>query len=160
MTQFGSAQLTNAKFYGSAGMASLQAMLEHANRYGLKYIFVHDPYYEPLLSFVGWRTFDTLDSGDITACSNCDVLPALKLQSDAFPAPCQGFLLVILSIVVSFLALILHLLLPTSVCRRPPRWQWARRWAPGLARGLPAVPRRVGVLRGGSPAGTPRPTVG
>jgi hypothetical protein len=35
MTHYGSAQLTNAKFYGSAGMASLRAMLEHANRYGL-----------------------------------------------------------------------------------------------------------------------------
>ena len=55
MTHYGSAQLTNAKFYGSAGMASLRAMLEHANRYGLKYIFVHDRYYEPLLTFAGWR---------------------------------------------------------------------------------------------------------
>jgi hypothetical protein len=45
MTHYGSAQLTNAKFYGTAGMASLRAMLEHANRYGLKYIFVHDSYY-------------------------------------------------------------------------------------------------------------------
>ena len=51
MTHYGSAQLTNAKFYGSAGMASLRAMLEHANRYGLKYVFVHDQYYEPLLTF-------------------------------------------------------------------------------------------------------------
>jgi len=43
MTHYGSAQLTNAKFYGTAGMSALRAMLEHANRYGLKYIFVHDP---------------------------------------------------------------------------------------------------------------------
>ena len=42
MTHYGSAQLTNAKFYGTAGMSALRAMLEHANRYGLKYIFVHD----------------------------------------------------------------------------------------------------------------------
>ena len=39
MTHYGSAQLTNAKFYGSAGMASLRAMLEHANRYGLEIHF-------------------------------------------------------------------------------------------------------------------------
>ena len=53
MTRYGSAQLTNSKFYGTAGMSSLRAMLEHANRYGLKYIFLHDRYYEPLLTFVG-----------------------------------------------------------------------------------------------------------
>ena len=55
MTQYGSAQLTNAKFYATAGMESLRAMLKHANQYGLKYIFVHDSYYEPLLTFAGWR---------------------------------------------------------------------------------------------------------
>jgi uncharacterized membrane protein len=67
MTHYGSAQMTNAKFYGSAGMASLRAMLEHANRYGLKYVFVHDSYYEPLLTFVGWRKIETFDNGEITA---------------------------------------------------------------------------------------------
>ena len=62
MTHYGSAQLTNAKFYGSAGMASLRAMLEHANRYGLKYIFVHDRYYEPLLTFAGWRKTESFNA--------------------------------------------------------------------------------------------------
>ena len=76
MTHYGSAQLTNAKFYGSAGMASLRSMLEHANRYGLKYIFVHDPYYEPLLTFVGWRKIETFNNGEITAWSKDDVPPA------------------------------------------------------------------------------------
>ena len=92
MTHYGSAQLTNAKFYGSAGMASLRAMLEHANRYGLKYIFVHDPYYEPLLTFVGWRKIETFDNGEITAWSKEDVPPAHKIPSDAIPAPWQGLL--------------------------------------------------------------------
>jgi hypothetical protein len=36
-----------------AGMDSLRAMLQHANHYGLKFIFVHDPFYEPLLVFGG-----------------------------------------------------------------------------------------------------------
>jgi hypothetical protein len=112
MTHFGSAQLTNAKFYGSAGMASLRAMLEHANRYGLKYIFVHDPYYEPLLTFVGWRKIETFGTGEITAWSKDDVPPAHKIESDAVPAPWQGFLWGILPIGVSFLAIFLELLLP------------------------------------------------
>ncbi len=112
MTHYGSAQLTNAKFYGSAGMASLRAMLEHANRYGLKYIFVHDPYYEPLLTFVGWRKIETFDNGEITAWSKDDVPPAHRIPSDAVPAPWQGLLWGTLPIGVSFLAIFLELLLP------------------------------------------------
>jgi hypothetical protein len=118
MTHYGSAQLTNAKFYGTAGMSSLRAMLEHANRYGLKYIFVHDPYYEPLLTFVGWRKIETFDNGEITAWSKEDVPPAHKIESDAMPAPWQGLLWGILPIGVSFLAISLELLLPTG--RRVP----------------------------------------
>jgi hypothetical protein len=111
MTQYGSAQLTNAKFYGSAGMASLRAMLEHANRYGLKYIFVHDTYYEPLLTFAGWRKIETFDNGEITAWSKDDVPPAHRIQSDAVPAPWQGLLWGTLPIGISFLAIFLEVLL-------------------------------------------------
>jgi hypothetical protein len=92
-------------------MASLRAMLEHANRYGLKYIFVHDPYYEPLLTFVGWRKIETFNNGDITAWSKEDVPPAHRIESDAIPAPWQGLLWGILPIGVSFLAIFLELLL-------------------------------------------------
>lgn len=112
MTHYGSAQLTNAKFYGSAGMASLRAMLEHANRYGLKYVFVHDPYYEPLLTFVGWRKIETFGTGEITAWSKEDVPPAHKIPSDAMPPAWQGLMWGILPIGVSFLAIFLELLLP------------------------------------------------
>jgi hypothetical protein len=118
MTHYGSAQLTNAKFYGSAGMASLRAMLEHANRYGLKYIFVHDSYYEPLLTFVGWRKIETFNNGDITAWSKDDVPPAHKITSDAMPPAWQGFLWGILPIGVSFLAIFLEIFLPER--RRAP----------------------------------------
>jgi hypothetical protein len=112
MTHYGSAQLTNAKFYGSAGMAALREMLEHANRYGLKYIFVHDPYYEPLLTFVGWRKIETFNNGEITAWSKEDVPPAHKIESDAVPPAWQGLIWGIFPIGVSFLAIFLELLLP------------------------------------------------
>jgi len=118
MTNYGSAQLTNSKFYGSAGMASLRAMLEHANRYGLKYIFVHDAYYEPLLTFVGWRKIETFDNGAITAWSKDDVPPAHRIESDAMPTPWQGVLWGTLPIGVSFLAIFLEFLLPNP--RRVP----------------------------------------
>lgn len=118
MTHYGSAQLTNAKFYGSAGMASLRAMLEHANRYGLKFIFVHDPYYEPLLTFVGWRKIETFDNGEITTWSKEDVPPAHQIFSDAVPPAWQGLMWGILPISVSFLAILLEFFLPER--RRAP----------------------------------------
>ncbi len=114
MTQYGSAQLTNAKFYGSAGMASLRAMLEHANRYGLKYIFVHDRYYEPLLTFAGWRQTESFDNGQITAWAKDDVPPAHEIQSDAIPPAWVGLLWGTLPIGVSILAMFLELLLPAG----------------------------------------------
>lgn len=114
MTQYGSAQLTNAKFYGSAGMASLRAMLEHANRYGLKYIFVHDSYYEPLLTFVGWRKTETFDNGEITAWSKDDVPPAHRIDSDAIPPAWMGLMWGTLPVGVSILAMFLVLFLPAS----------------------------------------------
>jgi hypothetical protein len=112
MTGYGSAQLNSAKFYGNAGMASLRAMLEHANRYGLKFVFVHDPYYEPLLTFAGWRKIETYDSGEITAWSKDDVPPAHRVESDAVPAPWVGLMWGILPVGSSLLAIALVLLLP------------------------------------------------
>src|SRR5579864_2535623 len=113
MTHYGSAQLTNAKFYGTAGMASLRAMLEHANRYGLKYIFVHDSYYEPLLTFVGWRKIETFGHGEITAWSKEDVPPAHQIYSDAIPPAWMGLMWGTLPIGVSVLAMFLVILLPS-----------------------------------------------
>jgi hypothetical protein len=111
LTQYGSAQLTSAKYFGSAGMASLRAMLKHANHYGLKFIFVHDPYYEPLLAFAGWRQIDSFNSGSITVWSKDDVPPARPVQSDAMPAPWQGLIWGILPIGCSFLAILLAIFL-------------------------------------------------
>lgn len=111
-TQYGTGQLTSAKYYGTAGMASLRAMLEHANRYGLKYIFVRDPYYDPLLVFAGWRKIDTFDSGLITVWSKESVPPAHPIPSDAMPAPWQGVLWGTLPMATSIFAILFVLLLP------------------------------------------------
>src|SRR5215469_11903195 len=112
MTRFGAAQLTSAKFFGSAGMDSLRAMLQHANRYGLKFIFVHDTFYNPLLVFAGWRQIETYESGAITAWSKDDVPPARKIPSDSVPAPWEGLLWGTLPIGSSILAILFALLLP------------------------------------------------
>jgi hypothetical protein len=112
MTRFGAAQLTSAKFFGAAGMDSLRAMLQHANRYGLKFIFVHDTFYNPLLVFAGWRQIETYESGAITAWSKDDVPPARKIPSDSVPAPWEGLLWGTLPIGTSILAILFALLLP------------------------------------------------
>jgi hypothetical protein len=116
MTSYGAAQLTSAKFFGTAGMDSLRAMLNHANRYGLKFIFVHDPYYDPLLVFAGWRQIETFDGGTITVWSKDDVPPARAIESDAIPAPWQGLLWGILPVGSAVLTVLLLVLLPD---RRP-----------------------------------------
>ncbi|PYV59102.1 MAG: hypothetical protein DMG91_02305 [Acidobacteria bacterium] len=112
MTHYGSAQLTSSKFFGTAGMESLRAMLKHANNYGLKYIFVHDPYYEPMIAFAGWRQIESYDSGSITVWSKEDVPPARPIQSDAMPTPLEGLLWGTLPMGSSILAIVLAILLP------------------------------------------------
>jgi hypothetical protein len=112
MTRYGSAQLTSSKFFGTAGMESLRAMLKHANNYGLKYIFVHDPYYEPMIAFAGWRQIETYDSGSITVWSKEDVPPARSIQSDAMPTAFEGLMWGILPMGSSILAIVLAILLP------------------------------------------------
>jgi hypothetical protein len=111
MTRYGSAQLTSAKFFGVAGMDSLRAMLQHANHYGLKFIFVHDPFYEPLLVFGGWRQVESYESGAITVWSKDDALPARVIPSDAVPAPWEGLIWGILPIGSSILAILFVLFL-------------------------------------------------
>jgi len=118
MTRFGAAQLTSAKFFGAAGMDSLRAMLQHANRYGLKFIFVHDPFYNPLLVFAGWRQVETYNSGAITAWSKDDVPPARKITSDSVPAPWEGLIWGLLPIGSSILAILFALLLPEPAVAR------------------------------------------
>jgi hypothetical protein len=112
MTRYGSAQLTSSKYFGTAGMESLRAMLKRANYYGLKYIFVHDPYYEPILAFAGWRQIESYDSGSITAWSKEDVPPAKTIETDAMPAPWEGLLWGILPLACSILAMLFALLIP------------------------------------------------
>ena len=61
-------------------MESLRAVLKHANSYGLKYIFVRDRYYEPLLAFAGWRQAESYDNGNVTLWTKEDVPPARKID--------------------------------------------------------------------------------
>jgi hypothetical protein len=110
MTTYGSAQLTNSKYYGANGMESLRAMLKHAGRYGLKYIFVRDKYYEPLLAFAGWRQSEVYDDGAVTLWTKDDVPPARPEEVGFVPPLWHGVMWGILPIGSSILALLAVLL--------------------------------------------------
>lgn len=78
---FGVSHLDAAKDYGSEGMEALRAVLKHANQYGLKFIFVRDRYYEPLIAFAGWRKVEVYENGNVTLWSKEDVPPARDLRT-------------------------------------------------------------------------------
>jgi hypothetical protein len=119
LTHYGTAQLTSAKFFGSQGMESLRAMLKHADHYGLKFIFIHDPYYDPLVGFAGWQRVESFDAGAITVWAKDDVPPARTISSDAIPSAWQGLLWGILPIATSILAILFALFLPDRHLIRP-----------------------------------------
>ncbi len=112
MTQHGAAQLTNSKYYGTSGMEALRAMLKHADRYGLKWVFVRDPFYEPLLAFAGWRKVDALNWGTVGVWAKDDVPPAQPIELNARPAPWEGLAWGTLPIASSLLAIFLVVALP------------------------------------------------
>lgn len=93
-------------------MAALRMMLRHAAHYGLKYIFIHDPYYEPLVSFAGWQQVESYDNGSITVWSREDIPPAHPIPSDAMPTALEGLMWGTLPLASSILAILFALLMP------------------------------------------------
>jgi hypothetical protein len=67
-------------------------MLTHADHYGLKWVFVRDHYYDPLLSFAGWRQVDSLEDKAITVWSKDGVPPAMPVNAPQMPARWEGFM--------------------------------------------------------------------
>ncbi len=112
MTKYGSAALTNSKYYGTHGMESLRAILKHANQYGLRYVFVRDKWYEPLLAFSGYRKIEVYDDGQVALWSKDDVPPAHKMEFGSPPPAWQGIMWGTLPIGSSIFALLAVLLLP------------------------------------------------
>ena len=92
LTSFGGAALTSAKYFAKPGLDSLRAMLDHADRYGLKWVIVRDPYYDPLLYFAGWRQVDQLNDGTITVWGKDGVAPATPMNASQIPPRWQGIL--------------------------------------------------------------------
>ena len=111
LTRYGGGALTSSKYFGTAGLDALRAMLMHADHYGLKWVFVRDEYYDPLLAFAGWRPVDHLNDDTITIWSKDGVPPAQPLNAPQIPPHWQGVMWGIFPFGSSIVA-ILVLLIP------------------------------------------------
>lgn len=110
LTHYSGGALTDAKYFGAGGLDSLNAMLRHADRYGLKWVFVHDPYYDPLLAFAGWRQVDSLDDNTVTVWGKDGIPPATPMNAAQMPPHWQGILWGTLPFGSSILAILVMLI--------------------------------------------------
>jgi hypothetical protein len=110
LTSYGAGALTSAKYFGQPGLDALRAMLTHADHYGLKWVFVRDHYYDPLLSFAGWRPVDSLENKTITVWNKDGVPPALPINAPQMPPHWQGMMWGILPFGSSLLAILVILI--------------------------------------------------
>jgi len=110
LTHYGAGALTSSKYFGEPGLDALRAMLMHADHYGLKWVFVRDHYYDPLLSFAGWRQVDGLEDKTITVWSKDGVPPALPVNAPQIPPHWQGLMWGVLPFGSSILAILVVLI--------------------------------------------------
>ena len=119
LTHYGAGALTSSKYFGKPGLDALRAIMAHANHYGLKWVFVRDNFYDPLLAFAGWRPVDKLENETITVWSKDGVPPAIPLNAPQIPPHWQGIMWGILPFGSSILAIIV-IMIPEK--RRNARW--------------------------------------
>ncbi len=110
LTRYGGGALTSSKYFGKPGLDALRAMLMHADVYGLKWVFVRDHYYDPLLSFAGWRPVDSLEDQTITVWGKDGVPPATPVNAPQMPPRWQGLMWGILPFGSGILAILVVLL--------------------------------------------------
>ena len=110
LTEYGVGSLSNSKYFGKSGLDALGAMLRHADHYGLKWVFLRDPYYEPLLVFAGWRKVDDLEDRTISVWSKEGAPPATPVNPSQVPPAWQGLMWGTLPIGSSIFALLLVLI--------------------------------------------------
>jgi hypothetical protein len=130
LTANGAGALTNTKYFGRPGLDALRAILYHADYYGLKWVFVRDPYYNPLLTFAGYRKVDDLEDKTISIWSKEGAPPAVPVNTKLIPPHWQGLLWGTLPFGSSLLALLV-LLIPE------------RRWGQGEESDSPAASEPV-----------------
>lgn len=110
LTRYGAGALTSSKYYGTPGLNALRAILQHAHQYGLKWVLVRDHYYDPLLSFAGWRPVDSLEDDTIIIWSKDGVPPYVPVNAPQMPPHWQGLMWGTLPIGSSILAILVVLI--------------------------------------------------
>jgi len=110
LTSHAGGALTSSKYFGKDGMDALRAILQHADHYGLKWVIVRDSYYDPLLSFAGWRPVDNLEDKTIAIWSKDGVPPATPVNSPQMPPHWQGVMWGTLPFGSSLLAILVVLI--------------------------------------------------
>ena len=92
LMMYGGGPITDSKYYGQPGMDSLRAILRHADKYGIKWVFSYDHYYDPLLHFAGWTPVGKLENGTVIIWSKYGVPPATPVNSPQIPPVWQGIM--------------------------------------------------------------------
>ncbi len=110
LMRYGGGPLTDSKYYGEQGMDALRAILKHADQYGIKWVFVRDHSYDPLLYFAGWRAVDSLNDNTITVWTKDGVPPATPINAPQIPPHWQGLMWGICPFGSSILAILLLLI--------------------------------------------------
>ncbi|MBX3082877.1 MAG: hypothetical protein KF716_14670 [Anaerolineae bacterium] len=110
-------RLDGAKYTSIPGLGSLQQFVTNPQKYNLKYLFVKDAFYEPLLYFAGWYRLQRLDN-DVIVWERADVPPVpAAIPAKEYPAwqRLMWGILPVSSIVVTIVVFMLTML-------RWPRW--------------------------------------
>ncbi|HEV2325737.1 MAG TPA: hypothetical protein VGS10_17435 [Terracidiphilus sp.] len=110
LVQYGGGPLTDSKDYGEPGLDALRAMLKDADRYGVKWVFVRDHSYDPLLYFSGWQAVDSVDLNTIVVWTKDGVPPATPINSPLKPPAWQGLMWGIFPFGSSLVAILLLLI--------------------------------------------------
>jgi hypothetical protein len=98
-------------------------MLNHADHYGLKWIIVRDHFYDPLLSFAGWRPVDKLVDNTVVVWGKEGIPPAQPLNAPQIPPAWQGLLWGILPVGSSLLAILVLFLPDDRTKERQDEWE-------------------------------------
>jgi hypothetical protein len=110
LTANGAGALTSSRYFGENGINALRAILVHADHYGLKWVFVRDHFYDPLLNFAGWRPVDSLEDHTIVIWGKDGVPPAQPVNAPQIPSEWQGLLWGTLPFGSSLLAILVVLI--------------------------------------------------
>ncbi|MCB9436534.1 MAG: hypothetical protein H6673_05995 [Anaerolineales bacterium] len=128
-------RLDGAKFTSIPGLGSLDEFVTYPQRYNLKYIFLNDAFYKPLLYFNGWHFLGVLDN-DVEVWERADVPPIptdvihpeypiwQRLMWGILPVGSLG----VTAIAFLVIPVLAHWMPPLPLSRRIRKWRLVSGW--------------------------------